>query len=276
MQAIGPDTDMVQAVAMARGTGATAIKIYANLPADQVARIAAEAHRQGVAVWAHAAVFPAKPSDVLAAKADVVSHVCMLAYEASDPIPAQYHNRAPVEAALFADGDNAVVGRLYEQMKRDGVILDATIRVYASLDRRFAANPRGPKPYCTADLASRLTGQAKRAGVMISAGTDGFSDPESAYPALYEELELMVDKAGFTPLEAIRSATQIGALSIGRDADFGTVAPGKLANLVFVAKDPSKDIRALRTVIATVKRGVAYPRADYDPATDLAARRNEP
>jgi imidazolonepropionase-like amidohydrolase len=276
MQAIGPETDLVQAVAMARGTGATAIKIYANLPADQVAKIAAEAHRQGVAVWAHAAVFPAKPSEVLAAGANVASHVCMLAYEVSDPVPAQYHNRAPVEAARFAGGDNSVVGALFDRMKRDGVVLDATVRVYASLDRRFAANPKGPKPYCAADLASRLTAQARRAGVMISAGTDGFSDPTSAYPALYEELELLVDRAGFTPLEAIRSATQIGALSIGKNADFGTITSGKLANLVFVAKDPSRDIRALRTVITTVKRGVAYPRADYDPTTDLAARRTSP
>ena len=84
MQAIGPDTDLVQAVAMARGTAASAIKIYADLPGETVKAITAEAHRQGIPVWAHAAVFPASPAQVLDAGVDVVSHVCMLAYQASD------------------------------------------------------------------------------------------------------------------------------------------------------------------------------------------------
>ena len=88
MQAIGPDTDLVQAVAMARGTWASAIKIYADLSAERVAAITAEAHRQGIPVWAHAAVFPASPAQVLEAGVDVVSHVCMLAYQASDAMPA--------------------------------------------------------------------------------------------------------------------------------------------------------------------------------------------
>ena len=43
----------------------------------------------------------------------------------------------------------------------------------------------------------------------------------------------------------------------------GTVAPGKLANLVFVTKDPLQDIGNLRRVALTVKRGVVYARAKY-------------
>src|SRR5690606_13449342 len=73
MRAISPQTDLTMAVAQARGTGASAIKIYANLPGAEVARITAEAHRQGVPIWAHAAVFPATPKEVLDAGADVVS-----------------------------------------------------------------------------------------------------------------------------------------------------------------------------------------------------------
>ena len=49
------------AVANAHGTGATAIKIYADLGPELVHDITAEAHRQGMLVWAHAAVFPASP-----------------------------------------------------------------------------------------------------------------------------------------------------------------------------------------------------------------------
>ncbi|WP_421932197.1 amidohydrolase family protein [Phenylobacterium sp.] len=273
MQAIEARTDLKVAVALARGTGASAIKIYADLPGERVKAITAEAHRQGVPVWAHGAVFPASPQQVLDAQVDAVSHVCMLAYQASKALPRAYHNRAPVDYSAFMNGDNPLMTKLFSQMKRQGTVLDATVLVYAGLDARAAANPKGPKPYCTADLAARLTHQALRAGVTISAGTDGFSEPDDAYPGLHDELELLVARAGFTPLQAISAATLGGALAVTKDPDFGTLAPGKLANLVFVAKDPSADIKALRTVVLTVKRGVDYPRADYDPQSDAAARK---
>lgn len=58
LQAIDEHTDLANAVTLAKGTGATAIKIYANLPAPLVARIVAEAHRQGMQAWAHGRSFP--------------------------------------------------------------------------------------------------------------------------------------------------------------------------------------------------------------------------
>jgi imidazolonepropionase-like amidohydrolase len=269
MKAISPQTDIAEAVTLARGTGASAIKVYANLPREEVIRIVAEAHRQGLPIWAHAAVFPATPKDVLDAKADVVSHVCMLAYQVSDPIPGQYHNRAAVEEARFGKAVHPEIAKLLAQMKAQGTVLDATVRIYEAMKGRVA------KPYCSTELAAQLTRQALEAGVTVSAGTDGFSDPAAAFPALYEELELLVDQAGFTPMQALVAATRNGALAVRRDADFGTVEAGKLANLVFTAKDPSQDIRALRTITLTVKRGRAYPRADFDPKTDLAARKSD-
>lgn len=269
MKAIAPETDIAEAVTLARGTGAVAIKVYANLPGPEVARITAEAHRQGVPIWAHAAVFPATPKDVLDAKADVVSHVCMLAYQVSDPIPATYHRRAAVEEAKFGPQVHPEIAKLLAQMKAQGTVLDATVRIYEMMKGRSA------KPYCSTELAAQLTRQAQAAGVTISAGTDGFSAPEAAFPALYEELELLVEKAGFTPMEALVAATRNGALAVRKDPDFGTIEAGKLANLVFTAKDPSQDIKALRTIVTTVKRGKAHPRADFDPRTDLQARKSE-
>jgi imidazolonepropionase-like amidohydrolase len=269
MQAIRPETDIREAVTLARGTGASAIKVYANLPGSEVARIAAEAHRQGVPIWAHGAVFPATPKEVLDAGADVVSHVCMLAYQVSDPIPGQYHSRAAVEEARFGKVVNPQIAGLFAEMKAKGVVLDATVRIYEMM------KGRGAKPYCSTELAAQLTRQAQDAGVTISAGTDGFSDPKAAFPALYEELELLVDRAGFTPMQAIVAATRNGALAVRKDPDFGTIEAGKLANLVFTRADPSKDIKALRTIVTTVKRGKAYPRADFDVKADLKARESE-
>ena len=264
MQAVTPETDMALAVARARGIGASAIKIYANLPGDQVARIVREAHRQGLPVWAHAAVFPATPAQVLSAGVDVVSHVCMLAYQASDTVPDRYHARAAVQETKFGQGVNPAIAPLLAKMKADGVVLDATLRIYSEMKG-------GPGAYCSPELAARLTRQALDAGVTISAGTDGFAAPGAAFPALYEELELLVDAAGFTPMQALVAATRNGALAVRKDPDFGTIAPGKLANLVFTADDPSKDIRALRSLVLTVKRGQTFPRADFDPDAERPA-----
>lgn len=270
MQAIDASTDLKLAVAMARGTGATAIKIYADLEPQLVAAIIAEAHRQGIAVWAHAMVFPATPLQGIEAGADVVSHSCMLAYEASAEKPRAYHNRAVVDETKFAVGNDPAVERDLAEMARRGTILDATNYVYVTIERmRAEAKPGEHKPwaYCSSDLAERITGWAHKAGVEVSTGTDAPSPPQDLYPAVQDEMELLVDKSGFTPLEAIRSATLVGAMSMGKQAEMGTIAPGKLANLVFVTADPSGDIRAMRRVALVVKRGKAYPRSGYRPMT---------
>jgi imidazolonepropionase-like amidohydrolase len=268
MQAITPETDLKAAVALARGTWASGIKIYADLGPDLVRGITAEAHRQGIPVWAHAMVFPTTPREGIEAGVDVVSHSCMLAYEASAEKPRAYHNRAVVDEAKFAAGDDPAVEQDLAEMKRRGTVLDATNYVYVTIERmRAAAKPGEHKPwtYCSSDLAERITGWAHRAGVEVSTGTDSFAPGSDPYPAVQAEMELLVDKSGFTPLQAIRSATLVGAMSMGRQAEMGTIAPGKLANLVFVTADPSKDVRALRKVELVVKRGKAYPRSAYRP-----------
>jgi imidazolonepropionase-like amidohydrolase len=116
LQAVDKDTDLDEAVTLARGTSASAIKIYANLPAEHVAAITGAAHAQGMKVWAHAAVFPALPSDVAAAGVDVMSHACYLGYEVTKNPPTTYKQPKAVDTAPFADGDNPVIGHLLRTM----------------------------------------------------------------------------------------------------------------------------------------------------------------
>jgi imidazolonepropionase-like amidohydrolase len=267
MRAIEARTDLPRAIAEAHGTGATAIKIYADLPSEEVAAITREAHHQGLLVWAHAAVFPASPKQVVEAGVDVVSHACMLGYQASGVMPRAYHRRAPVEADRFRDGANPAVDALLGEMRKRGTVLDATLWVYADMERERAAHPNGPAPYCSEALAEALAARAYRAGVAISVGTDGFSPQPDLWPALQDELELLQDKAGVRPADVIRSATVIGAQTIGRQGEMGTIAPGKLADLVFTAKDPLQDVRAFRSVVLTVKRGARFWRKDYKAVT---------
>ena len=267
MKAVAPSTDLPLAVAEAHGTGATGIKIYADLTGDEVAAITHEAHRQGLLVWAHAAVFPASPQQVVEAGVDVVSHACMLGYQASEKMPGAYHRRAAVEAARFDDGVNPTVEALLVEMRARGTVLDATLLVYVEMAREHAAHPQGPAPYCSEPLAEALAARAYRAGVPISAGTDGFSPQPDLWPALQDELELLQDKAGMAPADVIGSATRVGAMTVGRQDEMGTIAPGKLANLVFMTQDPMKDVRAFRSIVLTVKRGAPFWRRDYRPVT---------
>src|SRR5690606_21698256 len=116
---------------------------------------------------------------------------------------------------------------------------------------------------CTGDLAISLTRQAYRENVPIAAGTDMNMPWQEPFPALHKELEILQDEVGMSASDVIRAATATAARALNQHEEMGTIAPGKLANLVFVSKNPLEDVSNLRSVEFTVKRGVLYRRADY-------------
>lgn len=261
-QAVDARTDLRLAVARAKGTYATAVKIYANLPRALVAAIAAEAHRQGLRVWAHGMVFPATPSEVVHADVDTVSHTCYLAYQPMERRPDSYQHRFPIDASLFAH-DNPVMTRLFADMVRRGTVLDATLHVYRAVEE--AARKEGKPPLCTVALAGKITNHAYREGVRISAGTDGDTPASDRFPALFDELELLHDAAGLPPMAVVVAATLNGARAMGEGKDMGSIEAGKLANLVVLERNPLDDVRNFRSVLLTVKRGHSFPRVEYTP-----------
>jgi len=264
MREINAQTNLPEAITLARGTSASAIKTYANMDAETLARIVNEAHRQKIPVWSHAAVFPASPLDVARSGADTMSHVCMIAYQAQK-MPVTYHHRADVDESLFANGMPDAVGDVFAEMKKRGTLLDATLYVYATIERMRKELPagKGPPIYCSAALAGKITKSAHEAGVEISVGTDSPSPADDPYPSVQGEMELLVQQAGMSPIQALRSATLNGARSMGRESEMGTIETGKLANLVFLDADPTKDISATRKILLTVKRGREFSRKDF-------------
>jgi imidazolonepropionase-like amidohydrolase len=107
-----------------------------------------------------------------------------------------------------------------------------------------------------------VTREAHERGVLVDTGTDSQGLPFTAQgpnlqgtPPVIEELGLLVDHAGFTPIEAIRAATQVSAMAVGQGALRGTVTPGKAADLVILSADPSSDIRNLTKVVEVYKDG---------------------
>jgi len=96
------------------------------------------------------------------------------------------------------------------------------------------------------------------AGGRLGLGGDyGFAwNPHGDYA---KEISFFVNYVGFSPLDALKCATKTGAEIMGRADEFGTLAAGKLADVLIVDGDPLKDIRVLedRTrFIAVIQGGV--------------------
>ena len=257
MRAVDENTDLRVAIAEAKGTGATGVKLYANLPAEMVRAITAEAHRQGLLVWTHSTVFPAKPSDSVAAGADSISHTAYLAWEAAPRVPPDYRTRAAIDFTSIRP-DDPKISALFNQMKEHGTILDATLRVHQQLaEQNPDAVGKGILPWIYV-----ITRAAHDAGLLIAAGTDseGLISPKEpeAGAAVVEEMALLVNQCGFSPEAAIHAATQVSAMAVGQSAHRGTIAPGMAADLVVLSADPVAEIRNLRKIVEVIKDGTAF------------------
>jgi len=247
-RAVTDTTDLRQVVAEARGAGVTAVKMYAALDGALAARVAAEAKRQGLHVWAHLALFPARPSEVVAAGVEVVSHALLVPWEAV-PTMLGWQDRGRPD--LSVGPDDPAVRRLYALMRARGTILDATLWVYrarpGSADTSAAVRRE--------QRAIEFTRAAHEAGVRIAAGTDDMqADSAGVLPNIHHEMELLV-RAGLTPMEAIVAATSTGAVATGFAADHGTIAVGKAADLLVLTADPTVDIANTQRIAFVVRRG---------------------
>lgn len=265
MQAITEDTDLPLAIARAKGTWATAIKLYADLPADLAARITAEAHRQGLLVWAHATLYPAKPSDMVAAGVDAISHACVLIREPDAHVPGWNEPHARVDLARFRHSDNPALARLFKEMVRRGTILDATLWAYSADTSDSSTMPPLPPGSCDDTVGGEIAAQAYRNGVPIDAGSDFIGDWTDRWPDLFHEIDTLAAKAGMPNDAILQSATLTGARAAGQQRNMGSIEPGKLANMVVLGKNPLADLKNLRTVLMTVKRGRVFMRSAFVP-----------
>ena len=94
--------------------------------------------------------------------------------------------------------------------------------------------------------------KAVAAGVNIAYGTDSGVYPHGDNA---RQFAYMV-RYGMTPLQAIRAATLESARLLGKEKELGSIAPGKLADLIALACDPLADIACLQQVRGVVKAGV--------------------
>ena len=85
--------------------------------------------------------------------------------------------------------------------------------------------------------------------------------------SLHQELQRFVD-AGFTPLEALQTATLNPARFFGREQDFGAVQPGRLADLVLLSANPLVNIANTRKIVSVIADGRYLSRPDLDRLQD--------
>jgi imidazolonepropionase-like amidohydrolase len=88
-------------------------------------------------------------------------------------------------------------------------------------------------------------------------------------PSIHGEMEAM-QAAGLRPMDVLIASTKGGARALGRDAEIGTVEPGKVADLLIVGADPNLTVRNLRQVRYVARGGVVRSAAELRASPRLA------
>jgi imidazolonepropionase-like amidohydrolase len=186
---------------------------------------------------------------------DEMKSVADLAHQLGKRITIHARGSSEVDAAVSAGMDwimhgNVMSDETIEHLAESRIPLVPTLLLLANItDWGPLVGAPAPLRDGMARMLERTADslhRAHEAGVRFVTGTDsGFSvSPYGEWHA--RELELLMDYAGLSALEAIQAATQNAAVTLGLEGRVGVVAPGMLADLIVVDGDPVRDIRVLQ------------------------------
>ena len=262
------------------------LKIYNSFPKAILKETVAYAHSRGMRVSGH---IPAglRAQDALDAGYDEIQHInqVMLNFLVKPDTETRNLNRfiLPAEKVADLDFNSKPVKDFVAYLAKKQISIDATLGTFAFLKQKdgdmnepyagFAANmppdvarslsvgtmkidsdatlKRYEKSYAK---MVQFAGILYKAGVPLVAGTD-----DIAGFMLHSELAMLV-KAGLTPAQAIQVATRNGARYTRTTHERGSIEVGKLADLVLVDGDPTRNIEDIRKVSAVITRGyLIYP-----------------
>ena len=169
---------------------------------------------------------------------------------------------------LDPDGELRFDPKIAEMMAESGIWISPTLQAWTGYPHVVALRAKRDSGTITADEATELQRLEARAEVRLDVmrrmldydlrdrivpGTDS-GVGNLAFGHLDYDLQLLVE-VGFTPAEALISATRISAEAIGMADEIGTIAPGKIADLVAFEGDPMKDVGAFSRVTAVFQAG---------------------
>lgn len=248
------------AVARLAGEGVDFIKVHEHLTRETYLAIADETKRRGLTFSGHVPVgengYLVPGAEAAEAGQRVLEHMFGIPLGRDktwpDMVAALKRHGTWVNPTLLVFWNRAHLAELKAQDDpRLAAIAPALKEFWATQAAGFGPNAAGPELM----LRARMRGlkELVAAGIPILAGTDlGFY---RVLPGdLHRELELLVE-AGLSPAEALRAATSEAARCLGREADFGTVEKGKIADLVLVEANPLADIRNTAKVAAVIFDG---------------------
>jgi imidazolonepropionase-like amidohydrolase len=292
--AVTTPASAVAAVDSLKAQGADFIKVQSVISHDAYLAAAAEAHKVGLPIVGHVPD-TVRLSEVVAAGQMSVEHLMGIFEGCSTQEDKFVHGQGTMEILLSTQDParcDALIHLLAEHQtwqvptmvwQHGGELLDLLDWDHPPLAQYVPAYWRDVtwtrfkqqmmpdlqhdplalrQQYVAKDL--QMMGAMHRAGVPFLAGTDtapgiyvlpGFS--------LHDELSYFVE-AGFTPMEALQTATSNPAHFLHKDDSDGSVAPGKAADLVLLSANPLDDIHNTRKISAVVANGRLFERADLD------------
>lgn len=226
---------------------------------ELVAAAVREAHARDRMVLAHALTVDAS-RQVIAAGVDGLTHLFVDAPHTADVV-----ERIAVSGA-FVVPTLSMLASITGQSAGADLAWDPRVRAKLPADwLDNLAAPWGTLPPGNFDVALASLAALRAAGVDVLAGTDAahFGVPGVAHGAsLHGELRLLV-RAGMSPAEALRAATSLPAQRFGL-CDRGRIGPGRRADLVLVAGDPTRDIGDTLSVLAVWRQGTRVPLASVE------------
>jgi imidazolonepropionase-like amidohydrolase len=274
--------------------GVDAIKVHRRLPRDSYFAAIDEAKKLGIPLVGHVpeAVTPAEASDAGQATIEHTETLFEGVFSAKlkdAELPAAIgrwlaSGEADALFARFVRNRTWVTPTLagYEEaadLLDPATAPDPRYRYVARSQREELARVEREHPMSADELRTlhahmaglaETTGRMCKAGVLILAGTDA-AGPRLVGFSLHAELRALV-RVGMSAADALRTATINPAKALGRLADYGSIEPGKVANLVLLDADPLQRIESTAAIAAVIVRGKLHRRRDLDHLLDESER----
>ena len=249
------------------------VKLYNLVHPDLVPTFAAEAHKRGMRLSGHVPR-GLSVSDAVTLGFDEIQHAAFLFstfYPDSLFVPTmRAYSLVATTVAPHIDVDGAPMSALIDFLKRHQTVIDGTFSVWVTSAGTGIAQSVGagaPTDAQKADAAyMRLLRRLYDAGVPLVPGTDNPSG--TSYNA---ELELY-EQAGISAPTVLRIATIIPAQVMHDDRDYGSLAVGKVADIIVVNGRPAEHVKDLRKVEKVLRAGRLYEIRDLKSATGLSSQ----
>ena len=245
------------------------VKLYNLVHPDLIPVIAEETHRRGMRLSGHVPRGITTPTAVRLGF-DEINHAAFLFstfYQDSLYLPQmRAYSAVAATVAHTVDVDGPAMTEMIALFRERGTVMDGTWNLWMSARSGVGPSVTGI-PAQVFDSLGRLADAnylraIKRlhdAGVPVVPGTDG-----SSYNA---ELEVY-QRAGIPAAEVLQLATIVSARVMGDDGAYGSVAPGKVADVLIVDGRPAERVEDLRRLTHVIRAGRVYAPAALQAALE--------